>query len=266
MNKYIQANRALWNEFTPIHKRSKYYDVEGFLAGKNSLKSIELELLGETKDKSILHLQCHFGMDSLSLARLGAKVTGVDISDKAIELARELCKATALEAQFIPCDIYQLNDVLEETYDIIFTSYGVLCWLHDLSAWAETIYKHLKPGGKFLIVEQHPLLNVFDQNEKGIEISYSYFDKKTLELEVNSSYASDSDDDKIDTRISYEWVHTMAEIVNALTGSGLTIENLHEYPFCMYKRFEVMKETQDGWWIFEDMPELPLLFAIEATN
>lgn len=263
----IDSNRELWNEFTPIHERSEYYDLEGFLSGRNTLKSIELQLLGDIKNRSILHLQCHFGMDSLSLARLGARVTGVDISDRAIELARELNERTGLNARFIRSNIYELDTVLEERFDIVFTSYGILCWLNDLDGWAATIKNHLIEGGRFIIVEQHPLADIFDQTEDRMEVTYSYFDfaKTGLELKVDGSYASESE--KIEPRISYEWQHSLEDIINALITSGLKLTRFREYPFSMYRKFPLMEpsEKDKGYWIFKELPEMPLLFSIEAS-
>ena len=127
MDEYLKKNRELWNEITPIHARSAFYDVEGFKKGRSTLDSIELEELGDVSGKSLLHLQCHFGLDTLSWARRGAKVTGVDFSDEAITQARSLSEETSIKANFICSNIYDLPDVIEDQFDIIFTSYGILC-------------------------------------------------------------------------------------------------------------------------------------------
>lgn len=263
----IDSNRQLWNEFTPIHERSQYYDLEGFLAGRSTLKTIESQLLGDIKDRSVLHLQCHFGMDSLSMARLGARVTGVDISDRAIELAKDLNNKTGQNARFIRSNIYELDKELEERFDIVFTSYGILCWLNDLNGWAATIKNHLNEGGRFIIVEQHPLADIFDQTEDRVEVAYSYFDfaKTGLALEVDGSYASQTE--KIAPRISYEWQHSLEDIINALIASGLKLTRFREYPFSMYQRFPLMKpsEKNEGYWVLPELPEIPLLFSIEAS-
>ena len=177
MDDYLKANRENWNERTPIHARSEFYDVEGFKAGRSTLTSIELEEVGEVAGRSLLHLQCHFGLDTMSWARLGAKVTGVDFSDQAIALARSLSKETGIEADFVLSDIYELPDVLDEQYDIVFTSFGVLNWLPDLKKWAQVIARFLKPGGTFYIVEFHPFADVFDEESDAVELRlhYPYF-------------------------------------------------------------------------------------------
>ncbi|RYE50500.1 MAG: class I SAM-dependent methyltransferase [Sphingobacteriales bacterium] len=164
--KYISVNKQSWNNRTASHLKSEFYNVEGFLAGKSSLNSIELDLLGDVSGKSILHLQCHFGQDTISLARLGAKVTGVDLSDKAIDAARDLAEKCGFAVNFICCDVYDLPDNLNEQFDMVFTSYGVIGWLPDLDKWAKIISRFMKPGGSLIFAEFHPVLWMFDNNFK----------------------------------------------------------------------------------------------------
>ena len=186
-----QANIAFWNELTAIHERSKFYDVPSFLSGKQTLQHVELKELGNVSGKSLLHLQCHFGMDTLSWARLGAQVTGVDFSDRAIDLAQKLNVKLDLDARFIQSDVFDLPSRLKEQFDIVFTSYGVLCWLQNLDLWAQTIAHFLKPQGTFLLVEEHPLAYIIDEhcNVDNIRLGYSYFDKSTLTMTSDGSYA-----------------------------------------------------------------------------
>lgn len=155
---YYEANKKAWNSKTPVHIGSEFYDVESFKKGQTSLKFIELEELGDIKGKAILHLQCHFGMDTLSLARMGAKVTGVDMSDKAIEAAKKLNDELELDAEFICCNIFDLPKYLDNKFDIIFTSYGVIGWLPELDEWGKLISHFLKPGAMFYMVEFHPFI------------------------------------------------------------------------------------------------------------
>ena len=149
MDNYINYNQDLWNELTPIHERSKFYDLEGFRSGKQSLKSIELDELGDVSGKSLLHLQCHFGVDTLSWARKGGIVTGIDFSDASINLAQSLSRELGIKASFFRANIYDLPDILKAEFDIVYTSYGVLAWLPDLKRWAEIIVHYLKRGGFF---------------------------------------------------------------------------------------------------------------------
>jgi len=265
MDKYIRMNRELWNELTPIHARSNYYDVEGFNSGKSTLRPIELEELGDVSGKSLLHLQCHFGMDTLSWARLGARVTGLDLSDKAIALARRLSKETGIEASFVQSDIYDLPENLDGDFDIVFTSYGVLCWLPDLGRWAEIIAHFLKPGGIFYMVADHPLNNVFASKENSIElkIAYSYFHAtEPIEWGAGSSYA---DPNAKVSHPSYEWTHSLSDVLNALISAGLRIEFVHEFPVCAYQRFPFMEQDKDGWWRLKG-DNIPLTFSLRANK
>ena len=222
--------------------------------------------MGDVAGKSLLHLQCHFGMDTLSWARLGAHVTGVDFSAEAIALARSLSRELALEARFICSDIYALPDVLEEQFDIVFTSYGVLCWLPDLERWAQVIAHFLKPGGVFYIVEIHPFCDVFyDEAEAGeLRVAYSYFhDPQPMRWESAGSYADRGA--HVQHNISYEWMHSLSDIVNALLATGLHIEYLHEFPYCVYARFPFLEEGADGWWRLPGGANLiPLTLSIKA--
>ncbi|MDP3941625.1 MAG: class I SAM-dependent methyltransferase, partial [bacterium] len=173
MKDYLKINKKWWNDVTKVHANSKLYDLTNFKKGKTSLQSIELAELGSVKGKSLLHLMCHFGMDTLSWAREGAIVTGVDFSDDSIELANKLRKELSIPATFICSDMYKLPKVLTKKFDIIFMSYGVLCWISDLKKWAKLVNHFLKKGGIFYITELHPFTNMLSYDFK---ISYKYFD------------------------------------------------------------------------------------------
>ncbi len=192
MNKYMNSNLKLWEKLTAVNVKSRMYDVEGYKQGKTSLKSLELSELGDVKGKSLLHLQCHFGMDTLSWARNGAEVTGVDFSPSAIETARQLASELNINAEFINCDIFDLPKHLDRQFDIVYTSYGVLCWLADLDKWGKLIARYLKPGGTFYIVEMHPVLNIFNNEitEARLEVKHSYFhSEEPMEWMADCSYA-----------------------------------------------------------------------------
>ncbi len=268
MEAYLRANRRNWNELVAIHEKSKYYDVAGFKSGKSSLKSIELEELGSVSGKSLLHLQCHFGLDSLSWARLGAKVTGVDFSDKAITLARSLSKELRIEASFVCSDVYDLPKVLSEKFDIVFTSYGVLHWLPDLRQWARIIARFTRRKGTFYMVEHHPFLQVFygESDAPDLRVTDSYFHSEEPRIEGpgTGTYADPSAE--IHTP-EYEWVHSLGDVVNSLISAGLKIEYLHEFPFTEYKAFPFLEQGTDGWWrLNPGKAQLPLLFSLKATK
>jgi 2-polyprenyl-3-methyl-5-hydroxy-6-metoxy-1,4-benzoquinol methylase len=268
LDDYFNANRALWDEYAQIHARSKFYDLEGFKAGRNSLQSFEIEELGYVAGKSLLHLQCHFGLDTLSWARMGAKVTGVDFSEKAIELAEKLALELDLDAQFICANVYELPQVLQGKFDIVYTSGGVLIWLPDLPRWAQVIAHFLKKGGTFYIAEIHPFSQVFD-GQAGLtelRLKYPYFPPAgPLVFGVEGSYADR--EARINQKVDYEWVHTMSDVLNALIAAGLHIEFMHEFPFTIYAQIpDLMEQGSDGLWrLREGGDSVPLLFSLKAS-
>ena len=265
---YKQANRSLWNEWTHIHEGSEFYDLEGFKAGRSSLNSFEIEELGDVTGKSLLHLQCHFGMDTLSWARRGACVTGVDFSDEAIRLAESLNEELGLDGEFVCSDIYELPEVLQGEFDIVYTSQGVLAWLPDLQRWAEVAARFLKPGGTFYIAEYHPSAWVFDDEQsEELKVRYPYFPgPEPLVFEVRGSYADPQAE--VSQKLEYEWPHSMGEILNALIQAGLRIQFLHEFPFSTFAMFPgLMERDADGLWrLKEHQDSVPLMFSIKATR
>lgn len=268
MDDYKKANRALWNEWTSIHEHSEFYGLEGFKAGRSTLDPIELEELGDVWGKALLHLQCHFGLDTLSWARLGAKVTGVDFSDKAIALARSLSEELKIPANFVCSDIYDLPNVLSEKFDIVFTSAGVLAWLPDLGRWAQVIAHFLKPGGTFYIREFHPFAYIFDDKEgiTELKVAYPYFgSSEPMRCPVQGSYVDRSA--KVTQPIAYEWVHSLSEILSSLISAGLRIEFLHEFPYCSFQMLPFMERSEGGRWRLKGQKDfIPFMFSLKATK
>ncbi|MGE5463951.1 MAG: class I SAM-dependent methyltransferase, partial [Syntrophothermus sp.] len=220
MDEYLQANQKLWNEWTEEHEKSPFYDVEGFKAGKERLKSIELEEVGDVRGRTMLHLQCHFGLDTLAWARHGATVTGVDLSNESIALAQSLSRELKIPATFICSDILTLPENLQGQFDIVFTSYGILHWLRDLNRWAQVIEHFLKPGGFFYIVEDHPFMRVFSSDpDLGIKVDNPYFfAEEPYKAETAGSYANDFQGR---VRNYYMWDHSLGEVINSIIGAGL---------------------------------------------
>jgi 2-polyprenyl-3-methyl-5-hydroxy-6-metoxy-1,4-benzoquinol methylase len=259
---YLEINRRLWDHKTEIHYQSHFYDVDAFLQGKDSLNPIELNLLGDIQGKKILHLQCHFGMDSISLSRHGAVVTGVDFSGKAIEKANDLKDALSMDTRFIQSDIYQLKDVLFETFDIVFTSYGVIGWLPDTKRWADTIAHFLKPGGRFVMAEFHPVIWMLSYDFKNIE--FNYMDSAPIVEELSGTYA-DTKADIHDQSIS--WNHGLAGVVNALVHSGLVIKDFQEYNYSPYNCFQDTIELDERKFQIRGLEDkLPMVYSIMATK
>ena len=262
----LESNREMWNEWAELHVNSAHYDVESFKEGKCSLYPIAVEEVGDVSGKSLLHLMCHFGKDTLSWARRGAKVSGMDFSENAIDIARSLADELKLDAEFICCDLYDLPGNLDRQFDIVFTSAGVLCWLPDLEEWARVIAQFLKSGGFFYILESHPFLNMLMDENPDVaepEILRSYF--YTLEPEVYQSEASYAGMKTRKVHIGNEWTHSMGDIVNALISAGLRIEFLHEFPYIFYKAMPYMKQDDQGSWRIAG-DKIPLIFTLKATK
>ena len=263
MSDYIKTNQELWEHKTPIHLESEFYELAAFKQGKNSLKSIEMEAMGNVSDKKILHLQCHFGQDTLSWARMGAIVTGVDFSHNAIAAANDLSKELNVPATFVQSDVLKLKDNLQGEFDIIFTSYGVVGWLDDLNKWASVIDHFLKPGGTFYIAEFHPFIHMHDfQTQK---IVHPYFNPGEPLIEVEEGTYADPNA-KIALK-EYFWFHSLSEIMTELLNAGLTIKEFKEFDYSPYNCFPDMTERKPGEFIFGKYPSaIPHVFSIKATK
>jgi SAM-dependent methyltransferase len=262
LNKAFETNKETWNKKVAIHAASDFYFLDEFKRGKSSLNTYELNALGDVAGKSLLHLQCHFGQDTLSWSRIGAKCTGVDISEKAIELAEKLNTELGLDANFICCNVLDTSKYVSETFDIVFTSYGTIGWLPDLKPWAQMIAEKLKPGGVFYIVEFHPIAWMYDYNVTPPAMRYAYHQKEVIYDEYEGTYANN--DAKITSK-EYGWNHSFSDVINALTGAGLTIKYMNEYDASPYDVFPNLIENRDGYYELREKL-YPLLFDIKAIK
>jgi ubiquinone/menaquinone biosynthesis C-methylase UbiE len=244
------------------HLKSAFYDMEGFMKGHTSLNEIELNLLGDVNGKSILHLQCHFGQDSISLSRMGAQVTGIDLSDKAIHTATEIAKTTHSDAKFICCDLYELPNYLTEKFDIVFTSYGTIGWLPDMDKWAKIVSQYIKPGGQFVFAEFHPMVWMYDDNFE--KITYSYFNTGAIIETEQGTYA---DKDAAITQSSITWNHSMGEVINSLIKNGLELLSLEEFDYSPYNCFnKAVAVGPKKYRIPQFNDALPMVYAIHARK
>ena len=262
MKDYLKFNKESWNRKVPVHLESQFYGVDEFVSGRNSLNDIELELLEDVSGKTILHLQCHFGQDSISLSRMGAEVVGVDFSDKAIEAARDLANRTNTTTRFICSDVYELPGILAEKFDIVFTSYGTIGWLPDIDRWAKTVSHFLKDGGKFVFAEFHPVVWMF--NDQFSEIEYAYLKKEPIVENFEGTYA---DRDAPITQKTITWNHGLAEVIQALIDQRLTIEKFREYDYSPYDCFKGTNEFEQGKYRIALLGDkLPMVYALRATK
>jgi ubiquinone/menaquinone biosynthesis C-methylase UbiE len=258
-------NRAHWDEIAPIHLNA--YRVDALLSGVSLIDSIQKEELYPVKGKQLLHLQCHIGTDTLSLALDGAKVTGVDFSPQSIEIARDLAQKMNIQAEFIVANVLDLPDGVLGQFNVVYTSMGVLCWISDIDKWAKSISSHLKPGGIFYIFEIHPTLMMFDYTqENSFQIKYPYFHRMDP-MYFDDNHPDYADSTYIPNNKTYEWQWSLSDVVNALVGNGLTIEFLNEHDKCFYQALPGMTRDPDGWWIlkgYEGM--IPMAFSIRAKK
>jgi 2-polyprenyl-3-methyl-5-hydroxy-6-metoxy-1,4-benzoquinol methylase len=259
---YIEANRHAWNIRLEAHKNSAFYDVEGWKQGKTSLTEIELRELGDVSGKKLLHLQCHFGQDTLSWARLGATVTGCDLSDEAIAYARELATEVGIDAQFVCCNVFDLPQHLEGEFDIVYTSFGVVGWLPDLEPWAAVIAHFLKPGGTFYMAEFHPVVWILD--EKMEFIKYAYHNVEVIESEMTGTYADRYANLKYK---EYGWNHSLSEVLNPLLRHGLRLEFFNEYPFSPFDCFDKTVRGADGNFRIQGLEDkIPMVYSLRMVK
>jgi SAM-dependent methyltransferase len=277
MREELELNRRHWDEATAIHTRGNVYGVEDFKAGQCRLHRVEVEEVGDVQGKRLLHLQCHFGIDTLSWARRGARVTGVDFSADAVAYAKQLAADTGLSADFVCSNLYDVRSVLDApgAFDVVFTSYGALNWLPDVKAWGEIVAHYLRPGGFFYIVEAHPTARMFPIEEDmpragSFRPFFPYFhDPKGIRFPAGADYADTSARHTID---EHEWQHSLGDIVNALASQGLRIEFLHEFPFCSWEVVagckEVVEKFSDNHYYVRrpGEPQLPLMFSLKASK
>jgi len=260
-DKYLSVNKALWNKKVPVHFDSNFYNNPAFLKSLNSLNSIELDLLGDLDGKKVLHLQCHFGQDTISLQKLGAQATGVDFSETAIEKARDLSEQCQIFPEFVCSDIYELDKNLKGQFDMIFTSYGTIGWLPDLNKWAEILDHFLKPGGIFLIVEFHPMIWVFDHNFT--KFVYSYFNRAAIVEKEEYSY---TDGAAIELN-SVSWNHPFSEVFGALLGKNLVIDDFQEYDYSPYDCFSNTTKIDEYKYQIKGMEgKLPMVYSLKVTK
>jgi SAM-dependent methyltransferase len=267
----LRSNRELWDAWTKLHVPSKFYDVESFRNGMRPIRvaDYEREEVGSVEGKSLLHLQCHFGLDTLSWARLGATVTGIDFSEEAISAARGLAAEVGIEARFIQSDVYRLPDVLDEQFDVVYTSGGVLGWLPDIVAWGRVAARFVRPGGSLYLTEIHPVAQVFD--DEGVEpgelrLRYPYWSHaEPLRFDVKGSYADP--DAPTEGLVEYGWDHSPGEIVTSLADAGLRLEFLHEFDFVRWP-VPFLVESADGRYRLPDGSKgsLPLFFSLKAAK
>ncbi|TYB68398.1 class I SAM-dependent methyltransferase [Nonomuraea sp. PA05] len=261
MDDYVRINQDNWNARVPIHLASDFYDVAGFKSGRNPLRPFELAEIGDVAGRRLAHLQCHFGLDTLSWARLGAEVTGLDFSAAAIEQARSIAAECGLPARFVTADVYDAAQALGETYDIVYTGLGALVWLPDLTRWAETVAALLNPGGFLYLAEFHPFQNMLD-DDTGTRVVRDYFDREAQVWEYPYTYTGD---DVLEHQTSVQFDHGIGDVVSAIAAAGLRVEFLHEHDHTLFRRFADLVESGGVYRRPAGAPGIPLMYSLRAS-
>jgi len=277
VHSYLAENRERWEELAAVHPETDAYDVDAFLsaASERTLDPIEPEEVGPVEGDSLLHLQCHFGLDTLSWAREGARVTGVDFAETAVEEARGLAAVAGLDdrARFVRSDVYELpapgdlappGSTTDDGFDVVYTSFGVLYWLPDLVAWAEAVAGALAPGGRFYLAEHHPFTGAFDEDStaEALSVAYPYFEGR-ITTDDEYSYAGASD---LENARAHGWAHSLGDVVTALVDAGLRIEFLHEYPWSTFPAIDAMEQRANDRYYLDTEHDLPFVFTLLARH
>lgn len=267
MDPYLAANRANWDDRVAIHVASSFYDVEGWLARPHGLRPREHEALGDIAGLAVVHLQCHFGLDTLALAVAGARVTGLDFSGAAIAQARELAGRAGLaeRTRFVEADVRHAADALAPaTYDLVYVSLGALTWLPSVTEWAAQVAALLRPGGRLYLHDVHPLAWALADDD--LRVEHTYFEEPEPYVDDSGVTYADGDG-RIAHRRSYDWNHSLGEIVTAVLDRGMQLDGLTEHDWTVYPRFPWLVNTVDDQWaVPPGRPRVPLSFTLLASR
>ena len=258
-----ELNRQWWDERVPLHVESAFYDLDAFRAGAEPPYAVwALDELGDVGGLDLVHLQCHIGTETLALARRGARVTGVDFSEPAIQQARALAAGLGLDANFVQADVHDAMAALGRTYDVVFTGGGALNWLPSVRRWAGVVAELLRPGGFLYLAEFHPLALVFAKGEQ--RVAYPYLEHEEPILIDDPGTYADRDAPTVHNRTT-EWNHGLGEVVTALVDAGLVLERLQERVTIFYDFTGWLVERSPGVWAAPE-GELPLLYSLRARR
>jgi SAM-dependent methyltransferase len=266
MDEMVRANWRRWNEVVDIHLRSNDYRVAQFRAGGADLRGIEAAEIGAVAGKRLLHLQCHFGLDTLRLARRGAIVTGLDFSPNAIAAARQLARETGLDARFVEGDVHDAPRLIEGRFDIVFVTWGAICWLPDIRRWAEIAAGFVAPDGFLYLLEAHPVaLAMMQRDDASFRVLDDYFSPAPIAVDEDVTYTSDRDK-LVNTRF-YNWTHPLGDTVTAVTDTGLRLAYLREHDSVPWRMYPTLVAGSDGRWrLPPGQPRLPLSYSLKALR
>jgi SAM-dependent methyltransferase len=255
---HFSDNLNSWEKRTEVHVNSRFYDVEGFRKDPNSLNQIESEILNGLNFKDGLHVQCHFGMDTLSIARkYDAEMTGVDFSPTALGFAKKLSAELNIPCSFIETNILELDLHCRSLFDLVFASYGVIGWFPSVLEWMRQISQRIRPGGHFLLVEFHPVMWMFDDDLR--QVAYAYDNKERITEEQEGTYTDGGDG--IQLR-NHSWNHNLEEVMMAARACGLQIEAFREYDYSPYEIWPPMYAVEGGFRSDRHGDKLPYVYSL----
>lgn len=262
-----EANREWWDTVTPAHLEGGFYDVPGFLAGRDPLRPFEVEELGPVDGLDLVHLQCHFGLDTLSWARRGARVVGLDFSAPAIDAARSLAAEAGLSdrAEFVRADVFDAAAALGgRDFDVVYTGLGALVWIGDLDRWADVACGLVRPGGVLYLAEFHPITDAMGDDDTVFERGYFDHGRAPLSCAGDVDYGSDAP--LAAPATTYEWIHPVSEVLGALLGRGLVLELFSEHDHTLFRRWPFLEEVGGVFRLPEGRPSIPLMYSLRARR
>jgi SAM-dependent methyltransferase len=268
---YFAQNRKNWDDRAAIHVRDEAggYRVQAFLDGADNLHDIEHDEIGDVSGLRIAHLQCHFGIDTLCLARRGASCVGLDFSVVAIGFARDLQAKTGLDASFVEGNVYDARDLIDGSFDMVYVTWGAIGWLPDIARWAHVVASLLKPGGSLYLLEGHPSLMTADERSPDLRPGFDWRTPQDKPLTMSEDTTYTGDTAKIAHPMTHEWLHPLSDVVNAVIGAGLTLEALNEHEKLAWQFTPVMVPVEGRrrmWVLPEGFPRLPLAYSIRARK
>jgi SAM-dependent methyltransferase len=262
---YQRLNRAWWDERAVIHAGSDFYDLDGFVAGRDTLQPLEPETVGDVHGLDLVHLQCHMGMDTLSWARRGAQVTGLDFSAPAIATAQALAERIGVDARFVVADVYDAVEVLGKTYDLAYQSLGSLNWHPDIDRWAAILAALVRPGGRFFLLDAHPLAWVLDDAGEKVANTYFFDPAGDRLVDEGGSYADASASTTHNETL--EFMHPTSEVITALVRAGFALERFDEHPYTLHQMWPWLEERgHRAFWAPQGRPVLPMMYSLLARR
>ncbi|GAA2054108.1 class I SAM-dependent methyltransferase [Catenulispora yoronensis] len=261
---WLDHNRANWDERVPIHAAGAFYDLPGFVAGRETVPAFALAEVGDVRGKRLVHPQCHIGTETLGWARHGASVTGLDFSRPALDTAAGLAERIGVEdSRWVAANVYDAVEALDgEQFDIVYTGLGALCWLPDVERWARVMAALVRPGGFLYLAEFHPFGNTLKPD--GLTVEYDYFDRSPQVWDEPGTYADFEAETEQNVTVQFD--HGLGEIVSAVIKAGLRLEFLTEHEMTMFKRYDVLEERDGFLWMPEGHPRVPLMYSLRASK